>query len=143
MTKWEQLEEWFYESMPTGGRFTNADVLARFGLESGREATLMIQSHLRAQRSPRVRTLFVLRRHGRTATVVWVVGVRTVDARATSNQFFDDVRHRFVAALAPDLAAIAALNPRAARRCRRIIEAIGEGAIPLLRVAVDGIEDDD
>lgn len=142
MTKWEQLEEWFYESMPNGGKFENADVIDRLGLSSGREATLYIQSHLRAQRAIQPRTLFVIHRDGRTSRAVWIVGVRTVDARGTSHQFFDDVQHRFVHALAPDLTQIAKLNPRAGRKCRQIIEAVGEGAMRLLQVAVDGIDAD-
>jgi hypothetical protein len=85
----------------------------------------------------------VIRRNGRTSTSVWHVGVRTADALATSHQFFDDVRTRFTVALAPDLARIDELNPRARRKCEAIIEAVGEGAMRLLQVAVDGLADDD
>jgi hypothetical protein len=104
---------------------------------------MFIQSYLDAQRSRRSRTLYVIRRQGRTSRSIWHVGVRTADARAASFQFFDDVRQRFLIAVEPDLTRIGQLNPRARRKCEAIVAAVGEGAMQLLRVAVDGIGDDD
>jgi hypothetical protein len=69
--------------------------------------------------------------------------VRTADARATSHQFFEDVKLRFHRAVEPDLDRIATMNPRARRKCEAIIDAVGDGAMRLLQVAVDGIEGDD
>jgi hypothetical protein len=141
VTRWEQLEAWLFESNTFGGQFTNHDVADGLGVSSS-EASTYLQSYLDAQRSTRSRTLYVIHRTGRTSTAVWQAGVRTADVRATSNQFFDDVKVRFVRAVEPDLARIAELNPRARRKCEAIIDAVGEGAMKLLQVAVDGIEVD-
>ena len=143
MTKWLTLEDWLVETMPDGGSFTHADVVSHFGV-SGAEASRMVQSYLRAQRSEDSQTLYVLHRENRTAAAVWTAGVRTIDARQTSGQFFDDVAYRWIAAVTPDLRRIAAINPRAARKCRQIIRAVSEGAMTVLQVAVDGeIEGDE
>lgn len=141
MTKWEQLEAWLFERRTFGGDMTNEDIAEALDI-SHSEASDYIQSYLDAQRSPHSRTLYVLHRTGRTSSAVWHVGERTADARATSHQYFDDVRHRFVRAVEPDLARIAEINPRAARKCKAIIEAVGDGAMRLLQVAVDGIDVD-
>jgi hypothetical protein len=143
--KWEQLEEWLYETRTLGGTFTQADVAEHFGVE-GRAATAFIRSYLDAQRARgprRPRTLYVIYRDGRTTAATWHVGVRTADARADSYQFFADVQHRFKIALSPDLLRIGELNPRARRKCDAIIDAVGEGAMRLLQVAVDGLGDDE
>jgi hypothetical protein len=137
---WEELESWLFESNTFGGQFANADVAKGLGVGSY-TATRYIQSYLGAQRRPKSRTLYVLHRSDRTTRAVWHVGVRAADVRATSHQFFDDTKRRFTRALEPDLARVAALNPRARRKCEAIIEAVGEGAMRLLQVAVDGIDD--
>src|SRR5262245_61962410 len=141
MTRWEQLEEWLYETRPLGGRFTQEEVAERFDV-TGRAATAYIRAHLDAQRSIRSRTLYLIHREGRTSKAIWIVGVRSADARALSHQYFDDVRQRFLIAVEPDLVRIGALNPRARRKCEAIVAAVGEGAMRLLQVAVDGIDVD-
>jgi hypothetical protein len=139
--KWERLEQWLFDTRTFGGAFTNHDVAAALDV-SPPEASTFIQSYLDAQRAKTSRTLYVLRRSGRTSSAVWQAGVRTADARAMSNQYFDDTRRRFKRALEPDLVAIAERNPRAARKCEAIIDAVGDGAMQLLRVAVDGLEEE-
>ena len=86
---------------------------------------------------------YLEKRDGRTSSAVWNVGERTADARALSYQYFEDVQHRFVRAVAPDLRRIGARNPRARRKCEAIVAAVGDGAMRLLRAAVDGLEDED
>jgi len=142
VTHWEQIEEWLFETRPNGGTFLHGDVMERFDLD-GRTATLWIQSYLDAQRQAKSRTLYVIHREQRTSRAIWVVGVRAVDARAIGHQFFDDVHQRFVIAVTPDLERLATINPRAAKRCRRIIEVVGTNAMQLLRVAVDGVTEDE
>jgi hypothetical protein len=141
LTKWEVLEEWLHDRHTFGGDFDSVDVAEGLGIDPA-DASQHIQSYLSAQRSPKSSTLYVIHRTGRTTSSRWHSGIRTADARATSYQYFSDVTRKFERALAPDLQRIAALNPRAARRCHSIIEAVGEGAMKVLLAAVDGIGDD-
>lgn len=141
MKKWETLEEWLYDNRLLGGSFTSHDVADGLRI-SGPEATQHIKSYLTAQRSPTSTTLYVLHREGRTSRSIWFAGMRAADVKATSSQFFDDVAHRFFKAVELDLVRIGEINPRMRRRCERIIEAVGKGALVVLRAAVDGIDDD-
>lgn len=140
--RWEQLEAWIYDTHQDGGNFTNYDVAD--GLEiSNRQATYFIQAYQEAQRKPDSNTLYVIHRDGRTKRAVWTAGVRTADARAVSHQFFDDVQHRWLRAIEPDLAHIAERNPRARPKCKQISVGVGHHALELLRIAVDGLDNDD
>lgn len=142
MTRWETLESWLFENRINGGRVGNSHELAEELGISSNESSAIIQSHLEAQRSPRSRTLYILRRKGRTSRAVWYSGIRTVDSRAAGETFFEDVDVKFRKALAPDLQRIAARNPRAAKQCERIVDAVGNSAMTMLRIAV-GLGDDD
>ena len=137
MTHWERVERWLSENHTFGGTFMNHELAEGLGV-SPAEASALIQSHLDAQRSPTARTLYVLHRSGRTSAAVWRAGVRTADARAVSGQYFDDVKRKFLRAVEPDLKRIASVNPRAARQCEAIVEAVGDGAMKLLQIAVGG-----
>jgi len=137
VTHWEQLEEWIFENHPTGGAFSNRELASRLGV-SRRQASRLIRRYTDAQRRPRSRTLYVLHRNGRTSRAVWRFGIRTADMRGIGGQYFDDVQQKFHRAVEPDLRRIAALNPRAARQCEAIIEAVGDSAMRLLQVAVGG-----
>lgn len=141
--RWEILENWLYERAINGvtPHFTSHEVADGLDIDT-LTATRYIQAYLSAQRSTKSDTLFVLSRSGRTKTAIWHAGVRTSDARGTSHQFFDDVVTRFHRALEPDLKRIAVLNPRAGRKCERIVTMVGENAMALLLLAVDGFGDD-
>lgn len=141
MTKWEQLEQWLFDKHTFGGGgFTNRDVVDGLSV-TGAQATAMIRSYENAQRATRSRTLYVLHREGRTSRAIWKVGIRATDARAISHQFSSDVAQRWKRAVEPDLRQIGARNPDAAKRCEAIIDAVAEGALRLLRVAVGDLDD--
>lgn len=78
---------------------------------SGRGGEL--QAYLAEQRRPKSRARFVLSRKGRTSAAVWTIGARSKDANRIVAQFGDDVKHRILRAIEPDLARIGELNPRA------------------------------
>lgn len=137
MTMWELLEKWLFDNLTFGGSFDNRELADSCGIAPAK-ASAWIRSYLAAQRGPNSSTLYVLHRTGRTSNARWQAGVRTADARGISHQYFDDVRTRFVRAVEPDLHAIAMRNPRAAKQCRAIVEAVGDGAMKLLQVAVGG-----
>jgi hypothetical protein len=141
LTRWEVLEEWLNDHHTFGGDWDNIDVANGLDVDPA-EASQYIQSYLSAQRSPKSSTLYVIHRTGRTSSSRWHSGTRTADVRASSYQYFSDVTRKFERALEPDLQRIATLNPRAARRCRSIIDAVGEGAMKVLLAAVDGIDTD-
>lgn len=138
MTRWEQLEEWLVEKYENGGRVgTNREIAA--GLEvSPADASEYIRAYLNAQRSAECNTLFVLRRSGgRTTNAVWYAGIRTADARAIGHMYHSDVRQKFLRAVAPDLRRIAKRNPRAAKHCLVLIDAVVSGALTVLQAAVN------
>jgi hypothetical protein len=140
--KWEVLEAWLFETHTLGGQFTSFDVADALGC-SGPQASGYIQSYLDAQRSSSSRTLYVLHRDGRTSAALWSAGIRTADARAVSHTYFEDVKTKWRRAVEPDLIRIAQRNPQARKKCDRIIDAVGDHAMQLLRIAVDGFDDND
>jgi len=140
MTKWEQFEEFLFEVAPLGGCIGPSTAIAPVLGETPAETSQIIQAYLDAQRSQTSRTLYVLRREGRTKSAIWYSGVRTADVRAIGHEYFEDVQKKFLRALQPDLTRVAARNPRAAKKCEAIIVAVGEGALTVLRAAVDGID---
>lgn len=142
MRRWEILEQWIFDTIPMGGTFTNIDIAVGLHITT-RAATNYIQAYLDKQCSPDGSTLYVIHRSGRTKNTVWVVGMRTADARGTSHQYFSDVQRRWTRAVEPTLIEIGKKNPRARRRCERIVEAVSESAMKMLQVAVDGLDDDD
>lgn len=135
---WRVLEEWIVETYGFGGSFTNRDVAEGLDITNA-QASMLIQSHLDAQRAAEPLTMYVLHRDGRTSAAVWTAGISTADARAVSQQFVNDVQRTVRRAFAPDLLRIAALNPRAARRCEAWIDAVAVNAMQVLSIAV-GIE---
>lgn len=142
MTKWEHLEQWIAENDIENGSFTSVDLA--HGLEITRpEASELIQFYLIAQRGRRSKTLYVLRREGLTRNARWHVGIRTTDARGVGQQLFGDVTVKFRRAVEPDLKRIARRNPLAAHQCETIIEAVGEGVMRILQVAVGGAPEGD
>jgi len=143
MTKWEQLEEYLYEEVPLGGRVgSNAEIASALG-ETTTETSQIIQAYLDAQRSRASKTLYVLRRRGRTTSAVWYSGIRTADMKLLGKEYFIDVRQKFLRALEPDLKRLSQRNPRAAKKCASIIIAVGDGAMTVLQAAVGGMIDED
>lgn len=140
--RWERLEEWLFEQHTLGGSFTVYDVADAMGCESS-AASGYIQAYLEAQRSGSSRTLYVLHRDGRTSAAIWTVGIRSADARAVSHTFYEDVKRKWMRAVEPDLARIAARNPAARPRVERIISAVFDHALHLMRIAVDGFDGGD
>jgi hypothetical protein len=133
-TRWERMEEWLFDHEIH--RFTVYDVAAGFGCPV-HEATALVQAYLAAQRREQSGTLFVLKREGRTRSAVWSVGQRTVDARVIGGTLFEDVEVKVRRAFAPDMARLAAKNPRAAKYCEAKIDAVMNGALVVLKSAVD------
>src|SRR5262249_5161557 len=129
MARWEQLEEWLYDTEPD--TFTSHDVAAGLHVSYG-EASEFISAYLEAQRAENSRTLFVLKRSGRTSAAIWSYGDRVVDARAISRTLRDDVHVKVLHAFAPDLRRLATRNPRAAKRVERVIRSVVDGALVVL-----------
>lgn len=144
MTKWEQFEAWLFEHLPLGGRIGSNRDLAEAADITPAEASAWIASYLDAQRSKKATTLYVLRRGGgRTTNAEWWSGVRSADAGAVGHMYFDDTRAKFRRAVEPDLRRIAARNPRAAKRCATLIDAISDGAMRVLQAAVGLTDEED
>jgi len=139
MAQWEELEEWLFDHDTE--RFNVHELATSMEIETP-HASQLIQSHLTAQRRPDSTTLFVLKREGRTKTAIWSVGQRTVDARIIGGTLFEDVSVKVHRAFEPDLRRLAERNPRAARYAERKIEAVMEGALTVLKAAVDGYTGD-
>jgi len=144
MTRWERLEEYLFDHDKDGSDFTVYDY-AEASEEEVPEASLDIQGYLVAQRRLRSRTLYVLRRQPgtRTKNARWAVGVRTKDASKIGRALYDDTKARVHRAFMPDLIRVRTLNPRAARRVELQIDAVIDGALKVLEVAVQGGGDDD
>lgn len=146
--RWELLEEMLFDVDMLGYEITN-EWIARTAKHrwnariSNAEASRWIQSYLAAQRTPKSRTLYVLKRKGRTAAATWTVGQRTVDERRITRQFADDVKRTFKRAVQPDLIRIATINPRSRTSVEAKIDAIAEGALVMLVAACDGYLDGD
>ncbi len=143
-TRWERLEEYLYDYDLSGKAFAARRYAAERGLPMN-EASRDIQSHLSAQRSPKSKTLFVLKREPgrRTRNAIWSVGQRTADVRVLGRGFGDDVRAKFRRAVRPDILRIAQINKRAAKEAERKIDAIADGALKVLEAAVMGDLDDE
>lgn len=137
--RWEVLEDWLIESEAT--EFTAHTLAAALGCDVG-EASALINSHLGAQRGARSRTLFVIKRRGRTRSAVWSAGERTVDVRALNATVFDDIRVKVGQAWQPDVERIAALNPRTARRVALTLDSVLNGALVMMANALDGAADE-
>ena len=88
--------------------------------------------------------MYVLRREPgtRTSTARWSVGQRARDVGRLGDGFTNDIRNRFLRAIAPDMNRIAAINPRAAKRAREAITSVLDGAMVVMENAVRGIHDD-
>ena len=145
MARWERLESYLFDHDKGGTEFTAEEYAEEVGHDSIAEGTWDIQSYLRAQRRQDPDTLYVLRRvqGTRTRNARWAVGVRTRDVRAISTGFYDDVRARVHRAFVPDLLAIKAKNPRAAKEVETKLMGIVDGALKVLEAASRGIGPDD
>lgn len=164
-TRWEVFEDWLYDQHTKNGmtQFTQESYRKDTGRTSA-EASGDIQAYLAAQRKrPQKKkledgtminvggseTLFVLHREPgtRTSVAVWLIEVRTADARLIGKSFGDDVRRRARRAFRPDLLRIAERNKRAAKQVEAQIEATLDHAIAILDLAAQGVmpsgEDED
>ncbi len=144
MTRWERLEVYLFDHNKDGTEFRVHDYASEVSLDVG-EGSLDIQSYLRAQRSPKSNTLYVLRRvpKTRTSNARWAVGVKTRDARLVGRALADDTKRRVERAFMPDLMRVRQLNPRTARRVEAQIEAVIDGAITILAAAAEGTHGDE
>lgn len=144
MTRWERLEEYLYEYDKDGSDFTVHEYVDAANLDSTYEGTADIQAYLGAQRSTNSKTLYVLRRQPGTRTVNsrWAVGVKSKDARLIGKGFFDDTKSRWLNAVHGDLVRLGTINPQARRLVEAQTDAVVEGAIRILEVAVMGQSDE-
>jgi hypothetical protein len=145
MTRWERLEGFLDRNDMAGNTFMATGYAKAMDFEDVAEATEDIQRYLKAQRSKRSRTRYVLRRVAgtRTGKARWAVGTRTADAQNIGLGLFDDTRAKVKRAFEPDLVRIKALNPRAARRVDAQIDAVLDGAMRILEVAAQGLGGDE
>lgn len=135
MMKWEVFEEYLFERDLLSEAFKCETVAADLGI-STREASMLIQAYLDAQRSPTSRTLFVLSRNGRTSAAVWHVGARSADVRGLARQVLDDMAIKVYDALEPDMRRMAYLNPR----CAKLVNATTESFLANLKLLEIGLE---
>src|SRR5262245_28912709 len=120
MKRWEKTEGWFLKEIERRGLaddhwnfdFTSREMADSVGI-SYSEASWYIQSYLAAQRKPKSKTLFLLKREGRTSKAVWSVGERSEDVRLRLSSFTGDMVRTVERALDPDLMRIVEINPRA------------------------------
>lgn len=136
MTRWERLEAWIFDH--EAEEFTNLDVAKGLGI-TPQNASLLIRSYTTAQRSPESRTLYVLKRNGRTSAAIWSVGQRTEDAHMICGTLFEDVSVKVHRAFKPDLQRLEARNPRAARYVEAKLEAVIDGALKVLAASLDSV----
>jgi hypothetical protein len=143
----------YLEKIQAQGRETFTPYEMQDGMNiDGPDASIAIQAYLREQRKrPRVlksggttggsRAKFVLHRDPgtRTSAALWRISVNTQEARNIGSAMGDDVKHRLVAAIVPELQRMSALNPRLARLTRRQIEAAVDYALPLFEMALQGM----
>ena len=71
-----------------------------------------------------------------TRNAKWKVGEMAGDLRKQELAFSSDVKAKARGAFEPDLRRIAAINPAAARRAERVIDATLDGAMKVLEAAV-------
>lgn len=135
--RWETVERFIDVHGLLSDSFTSAEYAASEGV-SGAVASIYIQAHLDAQRGPRSRTKYVLKRMAgtRTRNARWSVGERAKDVRGLGLAFSNDVKLKWMRAVEPDIRRIAAINPLAARRAEIIIDATLDGALKVLEAAV-------
>ena len=138
-TRWERLEEWLIDHEDA---HFDAHQLAKSMRVPVGEASNLISGHLTAQRGKKSKTLFVLKRQGRTRNAVWSVGERTADAHLINQTLFTDIDVKIRKAFAPDLNALKARNPRAARRVELTLSAVVDGALAVMAAALNGVNDD-
>jgi hypothetical protein len=136
MARWQNVEA-YLDTLPAGGSFTSRDY-ASYANVPWPEASQCIQAYLDAQRSPKSRTKYVLQRArgSRTSTAKWLVGQKSKDVRARGLSFSSDVKNNALRAFEPDLRRIATINPGAARRAERVIDATLDGAMKVVEAAV-------
>ena len=130
MKRWRRLEEHIDNAGWVGQSF-NAAALGQGLNVQVPEASLIIQSHLDAQRRPGSRTKYVLYRTGRTRAAMWQVATRAAEVRAMGQQHLDDMRLRVFRALEPDMIRLGILHPRAAATANAITNAV-DAAIQML-----------
>lgn len=134
MTEWQILESWLSRDEQPGD-FSARELAAEMEIPRWR-ASEMIYSYRSAQRAGR--TQYVLKREGRTRAARYSIGERTTDVRAINEQLFSDVKVKVRNAWELDLRQLAALNPRAAKRVEVTLDAILNGAMPILVAALNG-----
>jgi|SRR5215471_1939388 len=140
MARWERLEEYLFDKDLLGKDFSAKEYAEEKGFEYVEEATFDIQYYLRAQRSKRSRTLYILRRKPgtRTTNARWAVGARSKDARLIGKGLSSDTRRRVERAFMPDLRRLGAINPRARKLVESQIEMVIDGAMRILEAASQG-----
>jgi len=112
--RWERLEEFLFDHHELGSDFSAVEYADGMDFAYVADATADIQSYLRAQRSPRSTTLYVLQRvpSTRARKARWIVGEKTVHARSVGTGLADDVANRVKRAYLPDLNRIGTIRPR-------------------------------
>jgi hypothetical protein len=113
LTLWELLEEYLNDKDLFNQEFNSIAIAGYFGI-SRHDASMMIQSYVKAQRRQGSRTEYVLTRRGRTGAAVWRVGQRSRDVRRTTAQYLNDIGIKVRNAMDPDLGRMKDLNPRCA-----------------------------
>lgn len=136
MNEWEFLEEYLVDRALLGQEFNSAALAEDLRL-TRHEASMLIQSYLKAQRRANSRTLFVLSRRGRTTASMWHVGSRTRDVRRLTKQCLSDMSRKVTGALEPDLARMMNLNPR----CARLATAFGDVFVANLNLLATQLEE--
>lgn len=122
-SEWEVMEALLVEMFgKQPGRFSAETFAAKVGLSTYR-ASKLIQAYKWAQRNPKLSTLYVLRREGRTRAAVWFVDLRAATTRAIHQTLFEDVVVKFDGAKA-DLAACARLAPSLAPMASAISQTV-------------------
>jgi hypothetical protein len=136
MARWQDVET-YLNTLKANESFTSRDYASYAGV-SWAEASQCIQSYLGAQRSPRSRTKYVIKRSVgcRTSSAKWLVGQKSKDVRSRGLTFSSDVKNNARRAFEPDVRRIASINPGAARHAERVIDATLEGAMKVLEAAV-------
>jgi hypothetical protein len=137
LARWEKVEQWIGANALIDGDFNNASLAAGLGIPTG-TATDYIQAYLHEQNRHGSRTLYLLRRTGRTTGTIWHVGQRTSDARGLGKQTADDFQRRFHRCIKPALVRIEALNPRAATAAQTIMSMLNYSIRQLAEVLEDG-----
>lgn len=138
LERWQILESWLSRDWQPE-KFSARDLARELEIERC-EASGLIYAYRDAQRNGK--TLFVLKREGRTRAAVYSIGERTTDAMALSRQLFSDVQVKVRNAYEPDLRQLAAINPHAAKRVELTLNAVLEGAMPILAAALNGASED-